>query len=227
LWAAKSLAQETAKAFHYVGAALALLGLWRFRRRLRSDAGLWLLAVLAVLHALILWRVAVVKGYVSERHVLLIVLVGSIWIGAIVVELGRIIGSLWKGFGKQSATIVLAASFLLSGIPSIVRPLHANRAGHHAAGCWLAHHATNKDEVVDPFCWAHFYSGSMFREGSVIPAGHIRYVVLEQSDNPHTRLPLMGLARSLAEKGEPVYHWPEKQPLDRALVVVYRVAPEK
>jgi hypothetical protein len=228
LWAIHSVGRETRKTLHYLGAGLALLGLWWFRNHLRNDARLWLLLLLVGLHTAILWRMAIVKGYVSERHTMLIALIACLWIGALLADVGREV-STWrrlKWCGEYGATIALAAVVLGWGLPSSLKPMHANRAGHHAAGCWLARNMSPEDEVIDPFCWAHFYSGALFREGHETlppPEKRTRYVVLEKSANPHSRLPLVSSARSLAEQGERVYCWPEHEPPERAIVVVYRV----
>jgi hypothetical protein len=228
IWAAKMLAQETTKSFHYVGVGLAVLGLWWQRRRLSVEPALWLLVVLATAHAVILWRMACIKGYVSDRHTLMIVVPGSIWMSAAIVELSTRIAA-WRKLNwlpEARATATLTAVLFACCLPTIWKPLHANRAGHHAAGCWMARNITQQDEVIDPFAWASFYSGSKFREGVSTAPPRNRYVVIENSSNLHTRLPLMPMARALAEKGEPVYHWPEKQSPDQAIVIVYRVPVE-
>ena len=159
---------------------------------------------------------------------MLIVLIACLWIGAMIAEFGRRLYALnWlKWSGVYGPTVALTALLLAWGLPSSLKPMHANRAGHHAAGCWLAQHMSPQDEVVDPYCWAHFYSGCVFREGKGATAPmekRSRYVVIEQSENQHSRLPLVPLARSLAGHGERVYSWPEQEPPERALVVVYRV----
>jgi hypothetical protein len=228
-WGLQTLFRESVKSFHYATAALALLGVVLFRRRLRDDAGLWVLAILTVIHAVVLWRMAVVIGYVSERHTLPLVLVGVFWAGAAIPEIGRLLGSIRRFTGQSWPRFVpelLAVVVMAAGVPSIVKPLHANRAGHHAAGRWMAGHVSDQDEVVDPFCWAHFYAGCLFREGKDhLPPVRTRYVVIEQTGNPHSRLTAMPMARELAAHGEPVYHWPEKDPTDKAAIVVYRVPP--
>jgi hypothetical protein len=228
LWALHNVGREIRKGLHYLGAGLALIGLWWFRKQLRDDAGLWLLLGLAGLHTTILWRVAMMKGYVSDRHTMLIVLIACLWIGALIVEFSRKLGeSRWWKWSAYGPTLVLTAGLLAWGLPSSLKPMHANRAGHHAAGCWLAQHMSPQDEVIDPYCWAHFYSGSVLREGKDNGASaekRTRYVVLEQSANQHSRLPLVPLARSLAEQGERVYSWPKQEPPVAANVVVYKVA---
>ena len=104
LWALKSLAVETAKSFHYVAGALAILGLWWYRRKLRVDAALWVPLIYAGMHALLLWRMAVVIGYVSERHTLPIVLAGSFWAAAVVLKIGAWVGSRWRVAGDRKST---------------------------------------------------------------------------------------------------------------------------
>jgi hypothetical protein len=232
LWALHNVGREIRKGLHYLGAGLALVALWWFRKQLRGDPRLWLLLGLALLHAAILWRVAVLKGYVSDRHTLLIAMIACIWIGRLIAEFGRKFYA-WprlKWCGEYGPTVALTAAVLAWGLPSSLKAMHANRAGHHAAGCWLAHDMSPQDEVIDPYCWAHFYSGSVFREGkdNTVPMElRTRYVVLEQSANQHSRLPLVPLARSLAEQGERVYSWPEQEAPDMASVVVYRVPPNR
>ncbi|HLW67088.1 MAG TPA: glycosyltransferase family 39 protein [Gemmataceae bacterium] len=228
LWALHNVGREIRKGLHYLGAGFALVALWWFRKQFGRDPRLWLLLGLAGLHVGILWRVAFLKGYVSDRHTMLIVLIACLWIGALIAEAGRRLTALprlqWSG--QYGATIALAAVVLGWGLPSSLKSMHANRAGHHAAGCWLAHNMSPHDEVIDPYCWAHFYSGCVFREGKELtasPGQGARYVVLEQSANQHSRLPLVPLARSLAKQGERVYFWPEQEPPDKASVVVYRV----
>jgi 4-amino-4-deoxy-L-arabinose transferase-like glycosyltransferase len=225
-WAAQTLAREAAKSAYYFSPLLMALGLWWFRQRLKNDAGLWLLLALLAMHALLLWRMAVVIGYLSERHTLMLVLIGVFWAGAALSELGQRLERFGPSVARW-APAVLAVAVMLSCLPEALKPLHANRAGHHAAGVWLAAHGTDCDEVVDPFCWAHFYAGCVFREGKVTsPPRHGYYVVLEQTGNAHGRLPALPRAQELAARGEPVYHWPERRPTEKAMVVVYHVAPE-
>ena len=87
------------------------------------------------------------------------------------------------------------------------------------------------DEILDPFCWAHFYAGEVFLEGKKPPPppGCQRhcYVVLEDSANPHDRLPMMAVAVPLAQQGQHVYHWEPAQPAkDQPGINIFRVPPE-
>src|SRR5262249_18001465 len=202
---------------HFVTFILAVVAIWVFRDRLRHEPTLWLLLVLPALHALILWRMASVVGYVSERHAIMIAFVACFWAGAL---LARLPLRTWA-----AGAVVLVAM----GLPSTLKPLHANRAGHHAAGQWLASNAGRNDEVIDPFAWAYFYGGCVFREGKIAlaaPEKRIRYVGMEQGSNEHARLGwTMNLPRPLPPRGGPGYHWPGSPAPRKAPVVVYRPEP--
>jgi hypothetical protein len=223
LWGMGMVLRETARTSHYYGLLWALLGIWWFWRLWRQNPGLWVLALLAALHALILWRMAVAVGYVSERHTIMIALVSAFCAGAVLVQIiDRWCATRW-------ALPALCALLIAGGLPSVMKPLHANRAGHRAAGCWLADHAGDDDEIVDPFSWAQYYSGALFREGRDLPPSQqrTRFVVLEESANDHSRLTGMAVAKELASHGSLVFRWSERKSAMNGQVVVYRVEPGK
>lgn len=218
LWSLKAVTAESVKSTHYTVGALAVFGLWWFRRKLRIDAALWVLLAYAAMHLALLCRLAIVIGYVSERHTLPLVMTAAILAAAVIPAFWTAVNRRWHFVGQWApATAVVLV--MLSGVPSLLKPLHGNRAAHLAAGRWIAGRITDRDEVIDPFAWAHYYSGCVFREGKdTVPANErAKYVVLEVT--PHPRLTGMALAQGLAQKGEPVYHWPEQRPV----VVIYRV----
>jgi hypothetical protein len=219
LWGLKALVTEMAKTFLYIGWLPALLGLWWFRERLGVMPGAWVLLLVSLVQLLALVRLTVIMGYISERHTLIVVLCGCFWGAAAVRTMGqRLAGWLaaryaWRGLAADGRVwaVFLLAAWAAAGLPSSLKPLHANRAGHHAAGLWLAEHADLADDVYDPFCWAHYYAGCVFREGAA-PApspGHVPtvYVVLEESENQHSRLPLLPFGRQVAQAGTLVYRW--------------------
>src|SRR5262249_44705360 len=104
-------------------------------------------------------------------------------------------------------------------------PLHDNRSGFRDAGLWLAEHAHPGDEILDPYCWAHYYAGQVFEEGKANEGepGHkpLRYVVLELSGNLHLRLNEIPTAKRLAAQGQKVFEWQGKRNRDRCIVSVY------
>ena len=149
-------------------------------------------------------RMAVVVGYLSERHTVFLMLCGITWAAAELVwladrvpillgKLGLPLAVRWRAVLAATCVSVLAAALLSEAL----HPLHANRAGHRAAGVWLRDHYRPGDEIIDPFCWAHYYAGAVFAEGLAPVPGFrpARYIVLENSTNQHSRLPLMDIAR--------------------------------
>lgn len=184
-WGVWAVATELIHGFHYIAWLPALWGLWWCRPVVRP--GGWVLMGLCLLHGLAIGRVAGILGYVSDRHVLVIVLCGLFWTVAALRELPR----RWlRNAPAWSCALLLVLA--ASGLPKALEPLHANRAGHRSAGQWLARHAHPADAIEDPFCWAHYYAGWVFLENVAppTPAGYRphRYVVVEHSRNPHTRL---------------------------------------
>ena len=85
--AAWGLGGELAKCFHYVAALPVLLGMWWFRARMWTVPGLWVLLVLCLMSTFGLWWLAVEVGYMSDRHLLLIVLCGCYAASAAVWEI--------------------------------------------------------------------------------------------------------------------------------------------
>jgi hypothetical protein len=218
LWALQALTRETAEGFQYIGLALAILGLIVWRSRPGARAGTLFLLALALLHALILCRMASLSGYLSERHTLLFLLIGSFPAAAALLWLGhrfRPNSSLWTA-------CAVVGVMLTCELVSLRKPLHGNRAGHKAAGRWLAQSATPNDAIIDPFNWAEFYARPPLPPPQ--PQKPDRYfIVLENGDNPHSRLPVLPDAKKMAALGTVVYHWPEQRARTDAKVLVYEM----
>jgi hypothetical protein len=237
-WGLRAVAEEVVRGYQYIGWIPVLLGLWWFRERLATQPGAWVLIALCVLHTFVLWRLARLLGYVSDRHVQVLVLCG-IFSGAAGLlaagpRLAALVSRVWQSWrGEESSlslngqclSLVLLVGLAVFGLPTLSKPLHYNRAGHHAAGLWLAKHSDLSDEILDPFCWAHYYAGRVFWEGKdvPVPAGHTHrcYVVLDRPDKEHPHLPLMKKADELASQGELVYYWPENRPLEEAKIRIF------
>jgi Dolichyl-phosphate-mannose-protein mannosyltransferase len=218
LWSLQALGQETAQGFQYVGLGLAVLGLFVWQRRSGSLGGAILLAGLVMLHVLLLCRMASLSGYLSERHVLILILAGCLPAGAALLWIGR---RLRPAAGFATACAILGV-LLVCEMSVLWKPLHGNRAGHKAAGRYLAQVTTPDDEIIDPFAWAEFYAHPPLPPPP--PSDPKNYfVVLENNGNSHSRLPLLADARLTASFGQIVYHWPENKPRESASVLVYRV----
>ena len=227
LWGLQAVAKETVKSLHYLPAILAIAGLVLLRRRLAAEPGLWVLLTLAAMNAGLLVVFAAKVGYVSERHTILLVLVGCVLAAAALEPVATWlaglprIGRFWSG---KSAPIGLVVMIAATALPSTLKPLHAHREGHKHAGHWLAKYAQPGDVIIDPFEWAQYYSGRTLYFIPPDPAdAKVLYSVLENTpDNPHSRLPRLDLAKSVAASGVLVYHWPEDVPPEKARVHVYK-----
>jgi hypothetical protein len=236
-WGIKAEVVELAHGFHYVAFVPAVLGVWWFRGCLRSDPGARVVLLWCVILGLLLFRVAHGVHYLSERHMLALVMCGSIWAAAaalrIADSLPALVGRLLRrplpaGVAALLPRIVLV---LLLGwsLPASLRPLHINRAGHRAAGEWLAAHLTAADRVVDPHCWALFYSGFGLQQPlpSTPDARAVEYVVVTRSKNPHARLFNVRDAEQRSQQGKQVFAWAptrqERKSYGTEEVLVYAV----
>lgn len=218
LWAGKSLADELADGSRYVGLALAVVGVTWAARRYRSPLGLALLVTLTIMHVALLVKMCASMGYLSERHTALLMLCGCV---PAAVGLEAFVDRLWRGSVPAWAFPCILGLGFVTALPSLAKPLHGNRAGHRAAGEWLALHAPASAGICDPFCWAHYYAGRVFHESAAHDPPD-QFAVVEGSDNQHSRLPLLPEAKAKAAAGQLVYHWPENVAADKAKVRVYR-----
>jgi 4-amino-4-deoxy-L-arabinose transferase-like glycosyltransferase len=211
-WGLWAVGKEIVKGFFYIAWLPAILGLIWFRGRFREAPGPWILGCLCLLQTLVLWRVGLVVGYVSERHVLIIVLCGLYWAVAAIQDIPERWGWTLRWLGNaRSQPVLIMLVLMLSCLPMTLQPLHANQVGHREAGFWLADHARPADTIVDPFNWAYYYSGRVFQEDARLSTGAeykpLQYVVLEHSRKQHAGLTMLPLARQIAAHGQVVYDW--------------------
>jgi 4-amino-4-deoxy-L-arabinose transferase-like glycosyltransferase len=239
-WAFGAVVAETHKTFHYVLWLPALLGMWWFPSRLRTRPVAAVMGITALLHTLVLIRMAMVAGYVSERHTLLFALLGMPWAAAGIGEIPRRIGIIGKALGFSprvftwggrertvaSCLIVVMAAY---GLPIALKPLHASKRGFRDAGLWVANHADHADVVIDPFGWSEYYANRVL-PGLPLPSpapGHVPcyYVILDRTtlSDHRSALPLLPDAIRLSARGTLVYHWPEQRPAEQADVSVFAV----
>jgi hypothetical protein len=223
LWAGKALFSEVSKTAYYILPFFAAIGLLVMRRRIGADPAAALIFVVICGQLLLLWLIAAAAGYVSERHTLFPVMLGSYFTAAAFPVVGRFITKSTK-YGKQGTwAAAIAAGCILACVPAGMKPLHANRAGHHAAGKWIAQHRHDDDFVLDPFGWAEFYAGHVRLPDTFWRPIGGAYVIVEKGIDDHPRLHLMPWAKQYIEKGKTVYHWPENKPIEEAKVRVYYV----
>jgi hypothetical protein len=238
-WVAGAVAKETVKAFHYVPAAMAVLGVILVVRRLRAEPWVWVpLAYGAAMLALISAMAYVGQNsdggrqhYVSERHTLPLVYVGCFFAALGIEKLPGLwvrVSLVGRWPGHPAVSWAILVGIVISSVPKLVQPLHANREGHVHAGRFLRDHLHAGDTLIDPFEWAQFYSGRALRAIPPDPppvAGRFRWAVLERGDSPHSRLhrlqPALDVANDGKNKAAVAFIWPEG-PVEDAKVVVYK-----
>jgi hypothetical protein len=239
LWALKAIFKETVKTSHYAPVALGIFGLVWFRKKL--DAAFAVVLCTGSLNAILLFWLAMksmptdfspgseaVPPYVSERHTLLLAYLACLFTGGLLATDAPL-----GFFSRRGCALGLLIALLASALPATFRHLHENREGHHHAGQYLGGQLQPGDAVIDPFEWAHWYSG---RELYAVPPDpkdvdlKARWVVWEPTagtkQNPHSRLPRLEAARNVVEdRANPpvlMYQWPEGVQLEQAKVVVYK-----
>jgi hypothetical protein len=205
-----ALVAELNHGFHYIGGWLALLGLWCSFHAVWRRPGFWVLMLYGVLHAVVLLALAMVVFYVSDRHTMVLLLVGSYLAAAGVLGLATRLKGGPAGLGGAVLMIALVAFCL----PKTTQRLHANRACNRQAGEWLASRLAPGDVIVDDHYWTHYYSGLLFLEG--------RETAPRPGTTPwcydvHTRTRGQPLERA---RGEVV--WPAAAEQQGARVVLYK-----
>jgi hypothetical protein len=232
---AAGVGRELLSGFFYVAWIPALIGLYRHRDLFRREPGIWVPALLSITVTLLLYGVAVLSGYASERHLLLVILTGCYFAAAGCFVLGDELARLltrywpnganrWWAQGTVSALLLLTALCTVGGVKSLAR-LHGDRGGFREAGHWLAEHAEPGDRIEDPYSWASYYAGTVFDEVTPRPRTSNRpavcYVVIEEApNNSHSHLPQVPWLRQWARQyGHVVRSW--KVP--RGTVDIYEV----
>jgi hypothetical protein len=239
LWALKAFIFQAGKGFFYVVWMPMLLGLWWRRERFLAVPGIWvgLLVCLALLA--LLYRMAEKMGYLSDRHLLFLVLCGTYWAVAGTLVLGEKlargaarllpsrVGSRWlEGWTWSMALLLL---FVIAPLPRTLARLHSERVGFRSLGHWLAKNTHPGDFIDDPYCWAYYYAGRVFVEGCRgLPRSKQScfYVVFEESKNRHPRLEFLQAAvrNTLQQRGAKIVHTEEvRRGHDRASLQVWKV----
>jgi hypothetical protein len=236
-WAAQTMRDVFLRAFFFVWWAPGLLGLWLFRDRFWKIPGAWVLLVSCLILLAALYRVAVVMGYLSDRHTLLIVMCVSYWAVAGLDVVGRWLASAlawWRpvltgGAWTNPRGWTLGLLMGLTGLPLVrtLEPLHADRVGFKQAGRWLAQNTYPGDYVEDPYSWTSFYAGRVFLEGATDLPAHepaFSYIVLENAPNRHPHLVYwLDQARLWAQTGHVVQRWELVRNNGKAELLIYAI----
>lgn len=242
LWALKAFVFETGKGFFYVVWIPALLGLWWRRDRFLAVPGVWVTLLVCLPLTVLLYLMAEKMGYLSDRHLLLIILCGSYWavVGTFLLgeKLAQGAARLWPSLVARGWTngrtwsLALLLLLALAPMPRTLARLHSERSGFRSLGRWLAENTLPGDFIEDPYTWAYYYAGRVFVEGCRDLPVHkpsCFYVILEQSKNRHARLVSLQKAVEdiLHRKGAKVIHSEDvRRGRENVTLEVYRVPGE-
>jgi hypothetical protein len=231
-----AMISEVNQGFHYVAGIPALLGLYWTFARLSRMCGYWVLFVFTLLHTLILISLAMSVNYVSDRHVMIIVLLGCYSAVAGLQGLSQRILSWRSGAALADAYsaapkpwwraapvgfVILLAALIGFCLPKATLRLHGNRTGNHQAGLWLSGQVKEGDMIADDHDWSNFFSGMVFKESEKpeIPADYQpRCFVVTTRGND---LEVKPKRQVIAADARIVYTWPERCEPVEARIVVY------
>ncbi len=228
-------ARELSQAFQYWLGVLALLGMWRLRARAVRPVDRLAQCVALALAVAALY-VSVTSGYLSSRHLLVLLVLGLGCAGVGLVELARgcaairlrLFAAPWSVRSAHLAAIGLAAAACL---PVLVRPLHASRAGHREAAEWLARNAAEHEVVLDSRGWTALYTGrTTYRYDAAQTAlsdPKLAYVVVEQEELDADSRRGETLRLLVAQAMEPLARFAARGANDKHHVVVHRWCPER
>ncbi|HZZ82269.1 MAG TPA: glycosyltransferase family 39 protein [Gemmataceae bacterium] len=219
-----ALGVEMNQGFHYVAGVFAVLGfVWSFSR-LRRDPGFWALLLYALLHTIILLRLGMLANYISDRHVMILVLGGTYFAVAGMRELPLRLLALAPSranFAPFAFGVVFIALIAFC-LPKALQRLHGNRLPNHEAGLWLADQFQDGDHIDDDHAWSHFFAGGIFRESQRPPVLPMEYVPTTWTVLTRSRDTEIAKHQTEASvPGRAVKWWPESSDLQNARVVVY------
>jgi asparagine N-glycosylation enzyme membrane subunit Stt3 len=226
-WALPALTAALARGFFYVLWAPALLGLWRHRHSFTQPTA-WLLLLTCLGVAAAVAKIAEHLGYVSDRHLMLLLFAGMYWSAAGLLLLGDGLAAVvawWKPFeihkGRWIDAVALLPLVLACAVPlaRTLEVLHCERQGFRAAGYWLAENAQPGAEIVDPFTWTNYYAGRPFHAATPPGTSDVAYVVVEEGKSVHSHLPEVADAAVIAKYGDLLKSWN----VPRGRVSVYEV----
>ncbi|NBY01581.1 MAG: hypothetical protein EBQ87_06315 [Planctomycetes bacterium] len=232
MWSFMVLGDSYLKGLNYLGCAFALVGMFMMPRDRWLKPGVLVVVLTFFVLNVAFYRVALVMGYLSERHAMLALMLVVVWTAYGGVVLGDVVVLFFKEswlrgvLNRMNNVSVLLILLLMPSVYKSMETLHYNREGFKQVGKWLAINCKEGDSVEDAFCWSHFYAGKVFLEGKsdlVASNPRVKYVVVERSSNPHLRLQTQDEESLKAQKGKVVYDWPCRRKGVNSTVLVYEV----
>ena len=202
-------------------------GLARVRTRAEGRVATRLLMIYSLAYVAILIRHASVLGYLSNRHVLTLVIASIPWAAAGVAICARRAGG-WLPTGLAKGLAVAGLAGLIGiGAGMQLKTPHLSRWGHREAGRWLAEHAVRSDAILDTRGWAAFVAGRVDAYDSwhvrqALSDSRLRYIVVGDDELTAPSRRAETLRALLAYAAEPAAAFPESRGAEGVGVRVYR-----
>jgi len=165
--AAAEYAGELSAVFQYWLAPFSLLAVWRARRAWRRPMNLFA-STSFLLFSLAVVLYASRVGYLSGRHLLILLLLGLPWAGRGVLDASRLLRFWWLRTVQRFLTTAAGPSHFVFPVglamaaviclASTLKPLHASRLGHRRAAEWLIHSDHGAGAVLDSRGWTGLYT---------------------------------------------------------------------
>jgi hypothetical protein len=223
--AARRLGAGWVEGLAWLFAPLAILGAWR----VKAGPGRWLIAAYFIVFSLLLVRHATTLGYLSDRHVLTLVVASLPWAAAGTLSVARRLATRlgWTEAEARRRAAVAMVALIFTGVAlQQARPSHPSRWGHREAGRWIASHAKAGDAVLDTRGWAAFVSGrpsyDYWHVRQALTDGHLAFVVVGADELSARSRRAETLRAVLAHAAEPAAAFPERHGGSGADVLVYR-----
>ncbi len=241
LAAVSRLFHELAQTMHYWLGALALVGLAAARRTLVMPLDRFMQCLCAALVAAGLF-VAARAGYLSTRHMLLLVVLGVGWAGAgalVVTDwLARVLphsvlGAAWPRSAMPLRLVLPVAvpvCVVLACAADCFAPLHASRGAHREAARWLTENADRSVAVLDSRGWTALYTGRKTYRYEAAQAAFsdpdLAFVVVEQAELAADSRRSETMRLLMSHAGEPVARFASAGS-EKHSVVIHRWRPER
>lgn len=192
-----------------LGMALAVMSLWGLARtRTRHQPARQLVQLHGLLLIAVLFYQAARRGYLSERHVLMLTLLSLPFAGSGVRLCAMRLSAILRLSPTRRRTIAaigLMAIFAI-GFSEQAKPAHESRKPHVFAGNWLRTHADDHSAVFDTRGWASFEANLRRYDPYHIPQAlsdfSTRYWVVEAGELSSDSRRAATLNRILAEGGQ-------------------------
>ena len=229
-WGVHALLYTWVKGMFWVFGLPILWAIWRNRG---NPWGLRMVPVWGFVLTMIaaLFKVASQMGYISDRHMILLLLLGcypAVWgfFDMLIPVKNWLRKYEWPRLAQAIPFLVLGG-LLVTPLMRTLETLHSNRTGFREAGEWIAENSRPGDPVIDGFCWTHYHAGRVFTEigpkGIPISDPPVQFIIVERSNNKHIRLQTFKEEDLVGKGGKVVWTSTPRKDKDKAVVVVYQL----